>query len=202
MKLWRREPTPEEELDDRRAAAVTLQRWTRGIKWRKTHAKDVRALAALRRFQASTRAREAELVEVTPLRRSAGLVACCGLLGTFSNTRLARIPGDYTRYGDVLPLTLEPDDQFVIFGRGEELAVEFDAALLPELQPGWRRTYVMRTFGFCKDRSIYTAHSDGVGPLPFRGMSSYPYSPDEKYPDDEKHRRYQLEWNTRKIHDG
>ena len=76
MKLWRRQPTPEEELDDRRAAAaVTLQRWTRGIKWRKTHAKDVRALAALRRFQASTRAREAELVEVTPLRRSAGLVA-------------------------------------------------------------------------------------------------------------------------------
>ena len=48
---------------------------SRGIKWRKTHAKDVRALAALRRFQASTRAREAELVEVTPLRRSAGLVA-------------------------------------------------------------------------------------------------------------------------------
>jgi hypothetical protein len=76
MKLWRREPTPEEELDDRRAnAAVTLQRWTRGIKWRRTHAKDVRALEALRRFQQTTRAREAALVEVTPLRRSAGLVA-------------------------------------------------------------------------------------------------------------------------------
>ena len=76
MKLWRREPTPEEELDDRRAnAAVTLQRWTRGIKWRRTHAKDVRALDALRRFQQTTRAREAALVEVTPLRRSAGLVA-------------------------------------------------------------------------------------------------------------------------------
>ena len=59
------------------------------------------------------------------------------------------IPGDYTRYGDVLPLTLEPDDQFVIFGHGEELAVEFDAALLPELQPGWRRTYVMFFFFFC-----------------------------------------------------
>ena len=28
MKLWRREPTPEEELDERRAnAAVTLQRF-------------------------------------------------------------------------------------------------------------------------------------------------------------------------------
>ena len=76
MKLWRREPTPEEELDDRRAAAaVTLQRWTRGIKWRKTHAKDVRALEELRGFQQPTRARGAALVEVTPLRRSAGLVA-------------------------------------------------------------------------------------------------------------------------------
>ena len=95
MKLWRREPTPEEELDDRRAAAaVTLQRWTRGIKWRKTHAKDVRALAALRRFQASTRAREAELVEVTPLRRSAGLVAsavgaAAGFVASSGDTTIA-----------------------------------------------------------------------------------------------------------------
>ncbi len=94
MKLWRREPTPE-ELDDRRAnAAVTLQRWTRGIKWRKTHAKDVRALAALRRFQASTRAREAELVEVTPLRRSAGLVAsavgaAAGFVASSGDTTIA-----------------------------------------------------------------------------------------------------------------
>ena len=84
MKLWRREQTQEEELDERRAAAaVTLQRWTRGIKWRKTHAKDVRALAALRRFQASTRAREAELVEVTPLRRSA--VICDLSLAAFQS---------------------------------------------------------------------------------------------------------------------
>ena len=95
MKLWRREPTPEEELDDRRAnAAVTLQRWTRGIKWRRTHAKDVRALAALRRFQASTRAREAELVEVTPLRRSAGLVAsavgaAAGFVASSGDTTIA-----------------------------------------------------------------------------------------------------------------
>ena len=95
MKLWRRQPTPEEELDDRRAnAAVTLQRWTRGIKWRKTHAKDVRALAALRRFQASTRAREAELVEVTPLRRSAGLVAsavgaAAGFVASSGDTTIA-----------------------------------------------------------------------------------------------------------------
>ena len=95
MKLWRREPTPEEELDDRRAAAaVTLQRWTRGIKWRKTHAKDVRALEALRRFQQTTRAREAALVEVTPLRRSAGLVAsavgaAAGFVASSGDTTIA-----------------------------------------------------------------------------------------------------------------
>ena len=95
MKLWRREPTPEEELDERRdAAAVTLQRWTRGIKWRKTHAKDVRALAALRRFQQTTRQREAALVEVTPLRRSAGLVAsavgaAAGFVASSGDTTIA-----------------------------------------------------------------------------------------------------------------
>lgn len=76
MQLWGRgAPAPEDVEGRRTHAAITLQRWTRGIKWRKTHAKDVRALAALRRFQQSTRAREQSLVEVTPLRRSAGLVA-------------------------------------------------------------------------------------------------------------------------------
>jgi hypothetical protein len=30
-------------------------------------------------------------------------------------------------------------------------------------------------------------------------MSNYPYRADERYPDDEPHRRYRAEWNTRRV---
>jgi len=35
--------------------------------------------------------------------------------------------------------------------------------------------------------------------LPFHGMSSYPYGPDEQYPDTEKTRDYRERYNTRVI---
>jgi hypothetical protein len=31
-------------------------------------------------------------------------------------------------------------------------------------------------------------------------MSNYPYKEGEHYPDDEAHRRYRAEWNTRRVH--
>ena len=41
-------------------------------------------------------------------------------------------------------------------------------------------------------------HADGtVEPLPFHGMSGYPYREDEAYPDDAAHREYRAQWNTR-----
>ena len=46
------------------------------------------------------------------------------------------IPGDYTRYGLVDPLLSSGDDHFVIFGRGDEIALEFDAAALPPCPRG------------------------------------------------------------------
>jgi hypothetical protein len=36
-----------------------------------------------------------------------------------------------------------------------------------------------------------------IGPLPFHGMSGYPYPPIEHYPDHEEHRSYQRRYNTR-----
>ena len=109
------------------------------------------------------------------------------------------IPGDYTRFGDVDELLLDADDRFVIFGRGDEIALEFDPSALPPVATGQERTFVLRSVGFCKDRDFYSAHSDRVEPLPFRGMSGYPYPPSERYPDDEVHSRYRQEWNTRRI---
>ena len=62
-----------------------------------------------------------------------------------------------------------------------------------------RRTFMLYTVGFCKDMDYYTAFPDTVEPLPFLKMSNYPYGEDEGFPDDEAHRRYRAEWNTRRV---
>jgi len=107
--------------------------------------------------------------------------------------------GDYTRLGEVAPLLQTADDQFVIFGKGEELVLRYPAARLPPLAPGFKRTFLLYAVGFCKDMDPYTAHPDSVEPLPFRAMSNYPYPAAESYPDDAAHRRYRAEWNTRRV---
>ncbi|MBI4606701.1 MAG: VCBS repeat-containing protein [Planctomycetes bacterium] len=110
--------------------------------------------------------------------------------------------GAYTRFGDVTPLLAQADDRFAIFGSGEEVALELDASSLPPLEAGMQRTFVLRARGYCKDRDPHTAHGETVEPLPFRAMSGYPYPPAESYPDDEEHRRYREEWNTREAGEG
>jgi Tfp pilus assembly protein PilF len=107
--------------------------------------------------------------------------------------------GDFTRYGDVLPLLAKTDDEFAIFGKGEEIELLFDPARLPPLPDGWKRSYVLRFDGYCKGQELYTAHGWTVEPLPFHAMSNYPYRADERYPDDAEHRRYRAEWNTRHV---
>jgi hypothetical protein len=109
------------------------------------------------------------------------------------------LAGDYTRWGEVRELLAAIDDRFVIFGQGEEITLEFDATGLPPAEG--ERTYVLRTFGYCKDRDVYTGHSGRVKPLPFRAMSAYPYPPGEAYPRGEEHARYRREWNTRRVFD-
>jgi hypothetical protein len=106
-------------------------------------------------------------------------------------------PGNYTRFGDVLELMRGIDDRMVIMGSGDELTLRFPAAQLPPVKPGWTRDFLLKVDGWAKDRDANTAFSDTVGPLPFHGMSVYPYPTGEHYPDDEEHRRYRREYNTR-----
>jgi Flp pilus assembly protein TadD len=106
-------------------------------------------------------------------------------------------PGRYTRYGEVLPLLNSVDDRLVLMGSGDEARLLFDAHALPALPEGWRRDFLLKVDGWAKDRDPNTAFSQTVEPLPFHGMSGYPYKSTEKYPDDEAHRAYQREWNTR-----
>ncbi|MDE0960047.1 MAG: ASPIC/UnbV domain-containing protein [Planctomycetota bacterium] len=103
--------------------------------------------------------------------------------------------GYVTRYGRVDSLLAEADDRFVIIGGGDELILEYDASALPELHPGWKRTWLLDTFGWCKDLDPLTGARQGVGPLPFQGMSQYPPHDEEPTPD---RSNYQANWNTRR----
>jgi hypothetical protein len=107
--------------------------------------------------------------------------------------------GNYTRYGDVLPLVQEADDRLVVFGSGEEIAVDFDPARLPPLPSGWSRDYFFMAHGYEKDMDFYAADANTVDPLPFGAMPRYPYPAPATFPDDAEHVSYQLEYNTRYL---
>ena len=102
--------------------------------------------------------------------------------------------GKVTRLGRVDELILEADDRFVILGGGDELLVEYDASNLPTLKPGWKRTWLLDTFGWCKDLDPLTAERKGVDPLPFMNMSGYPPQESDPAPD---RLDYEKTWNTR-----
>ncbi|UCE60349.1 MAG: CRTAC1 family protein, partial [Phycisphaerales bacterium] len=105
--------------------------------------------------------------------------------------------GYFTRFGDVTPLLATPDNMFVIFGPGDELTMRFDAAGLPEVPAGWTRDFIFYANGWVKDGDLNTKFSETVGPLPFHGMSGYPYRDSEAYPDTPELRQYIREYQTR-----
>ena len=88
---------------------------------------------------------------------------------------------------------------FVIARDGDEVALTFDASALEPLPEGWTRTYFLRADGFSKEMDINSAIPDTVEPLPFHGMTGYPYGKDEHYPDTPAHRQYRESYNTRVI---
>ena len=114
------------------------------------------------------------------------------LTGPFQRQR-----GNYTHFGDVTPLLAGIDNQFAIFGSGEEIAADFDASALPPLPPHWKRDYFFYANGYVKDMDFYDASPYTVSQLPFHDMSAYPYASGESYPADGKSIEYQLNWNDR-----
>jgi tetratricopeptide (TPR) repeat protein len=106
-------------------------------------------------------------------------------------------PGNYTRYGNAAELLQSIDDRFVIMGSGDQLALRFSADGLPLLPRGWKRNFLLLVDGWAKESESNTAYGHSVEPLPFHGMSRYPYGPNEHYPDTALHRQYQRDYNTR-----
>jgi lipoprotein NlpI len=105
--------------------------------------------------------------------------------------------GAYTHYGDVTPLLRHIDDEYVIFGSGEDMDLEFSAAEQPDLPAGWVRDYFFYANGFVKDMDFYEVSPFTVNALPFHRMTGYPYPRSERYPTDGARTAYQLEWNDR-----
>jgi tetratricopeptide (TPR) repeat protein len=109
------------------------------------------------------------------------------------------MPGRYTREGDVRPLLAAIDDRFVIGAPGDEIALSFDAAAVPQPPPGWTTTFFLFVDGFSKEMNLHSGSPDRVEPLPFHAMSGYPYATPEHYPNTPAHQRYRETYNTRVI---
>ena len=57
---------------------------------------------------------------------------------------------------------------------------------------------MLRSFGYCKDADPFTATSDTVEPLPWRGMPAFPFaSPSVKRPSDPLYESYLRAYQTR-----
>ncbi len=104
--------------------------------------------------------------------------------------------GRFTKYGDVRSLIAEADDTQVVMGAGDELTLEFfaETSQLPE---GWRRDFIIYNVGWDKDADLNTVYGQSVEPLPFRGMTKYPYEPEQAFPMEPKHVDYLKQYQTR-----
>jgi hypothetical protein len=119
---------------------------------------------------------------------------------SFGSSSSAAI-GNFTRYGDVTPLLLEADDMYVIGLQGDKVALKFPTADLSPLEEGMKRDYFLFVAAWFKDPPGNWGYGFDftVDPLPFLGMSGFPYPPTEHYPYDQVHLQYLQEYNTRVI---
>ena len=109
--------------------------------------------------------------------------------------------GNFTRYGDVLPLLQGADDKFVIMRAGDSVELKFAA----QPAPAGERDFMLVTDAYFKQpfvKYLLGSKISTVDPLPFHGMSNYPYPSSESYPSDAEHLAYLSEWNTREYGEG
>ncbi len=97
-------------------------------------------------------------------------------------------PGFYTRYGDVRPLVQTMRTiACSSWARAMKLTLEFSPPLARSAAPAGRATFLLLVDGWAKDADANTAFSNSVLPLPFHGMSAYPYRRQEHFPNDPPH---------------
>jgi hypothetical protein len=105
--------------------------------------------------------------------------------------------GNFTRYGDVTQLVHSDDNKFVIGREGEGISLLFPANQTP-VPEGMVRDYFLVASVWFKGKGLsYLPFT--VDPLPFLGMSSFPYPTIEAYPNDPDHLGYLSKYNFRAI---
>ena len=104
--------------------------------------------------------------------------------------------GNFTRYGDVVPLLIGVDDKFVIMRQGDEVSLKIPQTAPPP-ENMERDCFLYVCLWYKKVGN--PAYKFAVDPLPFYNMNAFPYPPAESYPYDEEHLRYLREYNTRII---
>jgi hypothetical protein len=87
---------------------------------------------------------------------------------------------------------------YIIANAGDETTITFDAQKA-QTQGGWKRDFLIYSVGWVKDGDLNTALGQTVEPLPFHGMSSYPYGNEEQFRVLPVHRAYQMKYNTRIV---
>jgi hypothetical protein len=109
--------------------------------------------------------------------------------------------GKFTRYGDVTELVCDWDDKFVIGRQGDAIHLIFPATNLKPPAKDIERDFFLFVACWFKDPPDNWGYGFEftVDPLPFKGMSGFPYPPTEKYPQDEDHQEYLEKYNTREI---
>lgn len=105
--------------------------------------------------------------------------------------------GKFTRYGDVKELLTAQDDRMVVLGCGDECTLRFAAPAAPP--EGWTRDFLIHNIGWDKDCNPQNSYAKTVEPLPYVGMEGYP--PKAPFPDDELHRSYLEQYQTREQSD-
>ncbi len=111
----------------------------------------------------------------------------------------AQQSGNYTRYGNVLPLLSRGDEEYVVFGAGDEVALSFDPSSVPPPPQGWVRDYFFYANGFDKDMDFYAKFGGTVTPLPLNAARTYPYPSGIHFPNDLRHLDYLLLYDTRAV---
>ena len=104
--------------------------------------------------------------------------------------------GNFTRYGDVLPLLTGRDDHLVVTGSGDEIRLSFAEPSTP-IRDGWVRDFVLYSVGWDKDADMNTVYGDTVEPLPFEAMTVYANRDGEPRPVDPGYAQYLKDYQTR-----
>jgi hypothetical protein len=109
--------------------------------------------------------------------------------------------GNFTRYGDVTALVQNADDEYVIGRQCDQVSLEFPTNNLTAPAQGMERDYFFVVACWFKDPPGNWGYgfSYTVDPLPFIGMSGFPYPANESYPYDAARLAYLKEYNTRVI---